>query len=70
MSNRTRRTVRVAAVQMACPALRFDENLEKARAFAEAAAQKGAQVVLLPELFRAGDPKLSLHLAERIKNQI
>eukprot|EP00884_Botryococcus_braunii_P009222 jgi/Botrbrau1/18300/Bobra.0179s0029.1 len=54
MSSPLVRTLRVAAVQMACPDFRFDDNIEKARALAEKAAQQGAQIILLPELFRAG----------------
>jgi N-carbamoylputrescine amidase len=44
----------VAAVQMACQPGRVDENLERATQFIEVAVQRGAQLVLLPELMPSG----------------
>lgn len=44
------RMVTIGAVQMRCSENR-EENIEKAAAFAEKAACKGANVILLPELF-------------------
>lgn len=44
------RNVTVAAVQMYCNRSR-EKNIEKAEQFVREAAGKGAQIVLLPELF-------------------
>lgn len=44
------RNVKVAAVQMCCSKNR-DENIEKADKLVREAASKGAQIILLPELF-------------------
>lgn len=44
------RSVTVAAVQMAC-AVSVEENLRTAECLVRQAAQEGAQIVLLPELF-------------------
>ena len=44
------RTVTVAAIQMQC-SLRQEDNLQKAEKMIRDAAKKGAQVILLPELF-------------------
>lgn len=44
------RQVTVAAVQMQC-STRIEENLEKAERMIRQAAQAGAQIILLPELF-------------------
>lgn len=44
------RQVTVAAVQMQC-STRIEENLEKAEKMVRQAAQAGAQIILLPELF-------------------
>lgn len=46
--------IRVAAVQMECHAGRADENLAHAAQFVGIAAQRGAQLVLLPELMPGG----------------
>ncbi len=43
-------TVRLAVVQMACSD-RLEENLDKAEGFVREAAEQGAQIVLLQELF-------------------
>jgi len=42
--------VTVAAIQMSCSAKK-EENIEKADSFVRQAAAKGAQIILLPELF-------------------
>ena len=44
------RNVTIAAVQMQC-SISVSENIEKADAMVRRAAQQGAQVILLPELF-------------------
>lgn len=44
------RKITVAAIQMKCNGTR-EENIERAVEFAEEAAKKGANVILLPELF-------------------
>lgn len=44
------RKVKVAATQMSCSA-NIDENIAKAESFVREAAQKGAQIILLQELF-------------------
>lgn len=44
------RKITVAAVQMRCNGTR-EENIDKAEALVRDAAEKGAQVILLPELF-------------------
>lgn len=44
------RKVKVAAVQMCCSKIR-EENIEKADKLVREAASKGAQIILLPELF-------------------
>ncbi|HEY4485145.1 MAG TPA: carbon-nitrogen hydrolase family protein, partial [Nitrospiria bacterium] len=44
----------VAAVQMQSQPYRVDENLEKAEGYLRQASAKGAQVVVLPELFNTG----------------
>lgn len=44
----------VAAIQMACQPGRVDENLERATQFIEVAVERGAQLVLLPELMPSG----------------
>lgn len=44
------REVTIAAIQMKCSAF-LEENLQKAEEMVRAAAKKGAQVILLPELF-------------------
>jgi N-carbamoylputrescine amidase len=46
--------ITVAAVQMACQPGRVDENLEHATHLIELAVQRGAQLVLLPELMPSG----------------
>ena len=48
------RTVRVAAVQMSAKLGDIQANLNHANAFVEQAAQKGAQLVVLPELAACG----------------
>lgn len=44
------RKVKVAAIQMCCSKIR-EENIERAEQFVRKAAGKGAQIILLPELF-------------------
>ena len=44
------RNVKVAAVQMCCSKIR-EENITRADKFVRKAAEKGAQIILLPELF-------------------
>lgn len=44
------RNVKVAAVQMSCQAV-VDENIKKAEKLIEEAAERGANIILLPELF-------------------
>ena len=44
------RKVKVAAVQMCCSKIR-EENIERAEQFVRKAAERGAQIILLPELF-------------------
>lgn len=44
------REVKVAAIQMSCGG-QLEENLKKAEKMVREAAEKGAQIVLLPELF-------------------
>ena len=44
------RNVKVAAVQMSCQAV-IDENIKKAEKLIEEAAERGANIILLPELF-------------------
>lgn len=46
--------LRVAAVQIDCPVARVEENLFHATELVEIAAQRGAQLVLLPELMPSG----------------
>ena len=45
-----KRNVTVAAVQMKC-STHVEENIAKADALVREAAEKGAQIILLPELF-------------------
>ena len=45
-----KRNVTVAAVQMKC-STNVEENIAKADALVREAAEKGAQIILLPELF-------------------
>ena len=45
-----KRNVTVAAVQMKC-STDVEENIAKADALVREAAEKGAQIILLPELF-------------------
>ena len=44
------REVKVAAIQMSCGG-QLEDNLKKAEKMVREAAEKGAQIVLLPELF-------------------
>jgi N-carbamoylputrescine amidase len=44
-------TVRVAATQMSC-SFEMQENVAKAKALVRSAAVKGAQIILLQELFQ------------------
>lgn len=44
------RKVKVAATQMSC-SCNIDENISKAEKFVREAAGKGAQIILLQELF-------------------
>lgn len=59
MSRPAQRTLRVAAVQMACPDHEYSRNFERARVLVEESSRRGAQLILLPELFRAGMRKSS-----------
>ena len=48
------RSLRVAAVQVNCQFGQVDHNLKHVAPFVEAAAEQGAQIVLLPELMPGG----------------
>jgi len=48
------KTVRVAAIQMASENGNIEANLEKAEALVEQAADRGAQLVILPEFIPTG----------------
>ncbi len=54
MSELSTRTLRVAAVQMVCEPGKTEENLTHAQAMVKEAAEKGAKLVLLPELMPSG----------------
>jgi len=54
MTDEKVRTVRVAAVQMESKNGLVDANLERATGFVDEAAQKGAQLILLPEFMPTG----------------
>ena len=51
-----KRNVTVAAVQMKC-STNVEENIAKADALVREAAEKGAQIILLPELFVKAGPR-------------
>jgi N-carbamoylputrescine amidase len=51
---KSKRTLRVAAVQMACDLGAIQKNLERATSFMEDAARRGAELILLPELMPGG----------------
>jgi N-carbamoylputrescine amidase len=48
------RTLRVGAIQMICVPGMVEQNLDRAEALIRQAAQKGAELVLLPELMPGG----------------
>ena len=50
--HRTQRPVHVAAIQMSC-GWDADRNIAKAEELVREAARRGAQIILLPELFEA-----------------
>jgi len=48
------RKIRVAAVQMVCEEGKIENNLKRAQKLVEEAVEKGAELVLLPELMPSG----------------
>jgi len=62
--------IKVAALQMTCELGNVDANLAKSEKLIEEAVAKGAQWVILPELFNTGYwvPKQDAELAENIPN--
>jgi len=45
------KNVTIAAIQMACNSMEPNTNIIKAERFVRAAKDKGANIILLPELF-------------------
>jgi len=54
MSDSNVRKIKVAAIQMVCKEGEISENLNHAQSMVEEAVEKGAELVLLPELMPSG----------------
>ena len=54
MAKQEARTIRVAAVQMESENGRVEANLERAIRFVDQAAEKGAELIILPEFMPTG----------------